>query len=61
MQVCQLSIKQTEIDLIHSLENFMYIFLLPTETVIVTHPVVCKTDNNALDKDAIYNHKFRKT
>jgi hypothetical protein len=39
----------------------MYIFLLPTETVIVTHPVVRKTDNNALDKDAIYNHKLRNT
>jgi hypothetical protein len=32
--------KQTEIGTIHSLENFMYIFLLPTETVIVAHPVV---------------------
>jgi hypothetical protein len=34
-----MSIKQTEIGTISSLENFMYIFLLPTETVIVAHPV----------------------
>jgi hypothetical protein len=33
------SIKQTEIDTIHSLENFMQNLLLPTETVIVAHPV----------------------
>jgi hypothetical protein len=35
-----MSIKQTEIGTIHSLENFMYNFFLPTETVIVAHPVV---------------------
>jgi hypothetical protein len=33
------TLKQTEIGTIHSLENFMYNFLLPTETVIVAHPV----------------------
>jgi hypothetical protein len=33
------SIKQTEIGTIRSLENFMEIFLLPTVTVIVAHPV----------------------
>jgi hypothetical protein len=37
-----MSIKQSEIGTIHSLENFMYFFLLPTESVIVAHPVVGK-------------------
>jgi hypothetical protein len=35
-----MSIKQTEIDTIHSLENFMENLLLPTKTVIVAHPVL---------------------
>jgi hypothetical protein len=34
------SIKQTEIGTIHSLENFMQNFVLPTETVMVAHPVL---------------------
>jgi hypothetical protein len=34
-----MSIKQTEIGTIHSLENFMKHFFLPTVTVIVAHPV----------------------
>jgi hypothetical protein len=34
-----MSIKQTEIGTIHSLKNCMYIFFLPTESVIVAHPV----------------------
>jgi hypothetical protein len=36
-----MSIKQTEIGTIHSLENFF----LPTESVIVAHPVYYKKKN----------------
>jgi hypothetical protein len=34
-----MSIKQTETGTIHSRENFLQNFFLPTETVIVAHPV----------------------
>jgi hypothetical protein len=34
-----MTMKQTEIGRIHSLANFKYIFLLPTQTVIVAHAV----------------------
>jgi hypothetical protein len=50
IKVCQLSImsiKQTEIDAIHSLENFMENLLLPTETVIVAHPVPSTQQNQS--------------
>jgi hypothetical protein len=42
-----MSIKQTEIDAIHSLENFMENLLLPTETVIVAHPVPSTQQNQS--------------
>jgi hypothetical protein len=40
LDLAKIEIKQTEIDTIHSLENFMYNLLLLTETVIVAHPVL---------------------
>jgi hypothetical protein len=40
-----MSIKQTQIGTIRSLENFMQNFLLGTETVIVAHPVFMINSN----------------
>jgi hypothetical protein len=51
-----MSLEQTEIGTIHSLENFMQNFVLPTETVMVAHPVGRQISTTATIEDTSLTH-----